>query len=191
MKLFSLPLMAFLILSSLATADTDSHEDNHDFEFTQHHAHQHGLSNASISYTNQQIQVSITLPAANVFGFEHSAINEKEQAVIDDALATLSSVDKIVSLHPECNVLSHQIHHEIHKDEHTDHHEHNHSGHDDEHSDITLESLFSCDTNQAIKLTFNLFENFPSLEKINIQFISDHHQDLYSATAANNSFTIK
>ena len=180
MRIFKFALLVYITINTVAIADPDGH----DLEFTQHQAHQHGSANATVSYSESQVHVVFTLPAADVFGFEHEARNDKQHAKIKSALNTLSDSNNVVSLSVACEISKYQVTQQ--HEEHASYDEHH-----DEHFDIEIESQYTCHTNEAITLTINLFDSFPSLRIINIQYASDSHQDLYRIDAKNNTIDIK
>ena len=155
-------------------------EHDHDAEFTQHAAHQHGHATCSISYSENEIIVSLTLPSIDVFGFEHKATNQQEQAVVEQALNQLSVTDNIIKLEPTCDPTTHQV----------DYAPSDSSNDNNMHSDVNMNIHFACSNDISRHITFELFNVTPSLEHIEIGYISDNKQALFSVTQDNNSITL-
>ena len=177
--LFSLPLILI--------AGEDHHEHDHDDEFEQHAAHVHGHATANISYEDSKLNIDFTFPAIDIYGFEHEARNAEESQAVDNALSLFRDSSNIVTMKPKCE-------HELHEHEdHSEHHDHE-DGHDEheeiEHSDVEVDYLFKCETKSPIEINFVLFENFPSLEEINVQFISDNMQQLFTVSPKNPTITV-
>ena len=155
-------------------------EHDHDSEFTQHAAHQHGHANGSISFSENEIIVSLTLPSIDVFGFEHKATNQQEQTIIDNALKELSMIGNIIKLEPTCETSTHQVNYEPPES----------SNDSDIHSDVIVNTHFACGDDSARQIIFELSNITPSIEHIEIGYISDNKQALFSVTPDNNSITL-
>jgi hypothetical protein len=77
--------------------------------------------------------------------------------------------------------------HDEHKHEEHGHDEHEHEKHAGEtHSDIDAVYHFECDNpGKLAQLTVELFEAFPGMEKINVQYVVESKQGAAELTAAN------
>lgn len=178
--------LTFFSVMSIASDDHDHHEhdDHHDhgIEFTEHQAHQHGKAIATLSYSNNQINFHITLPAMNTFGFEHAPQDNDQQAIVDNVTEKLSKHDNIILFDPECTSTSYQL------TNHKDNLSESNSG--EEHYDVELEYIFHCSSSDTISIDFSLFETIPSLEQIEVQYISDHDQQLITLSPHHRNMTI-
>jgi len=178
------------LLFSTAIASDDHHEHNsehhhnheskhhHDdeLEFTEHHAHEHGHARATISYSNHNLILSITLPTIDVFGFEHKPHSEDEKSIAKKALDELSIINNIVSIDPSCKLDTLTSNYQT-------------SSHDENHSDIEMNANLICDNNEPRLITFTLFETLPTLEQLTVEYISDNKQDLHTLTPIEKAIT--
>ena len=89
----------------------------------------------------------------------------------------------VKSSNADSNILTSAEHHE-------EHHEEHHKEHTEEeiHSDVSAKYELHCGSH--IKLTFKLFEEFTSLEKITVQYVSKQQQELFSVTANSPTITL-
>jgi len=88
----------------------------------------------------------------------------------------------------------HDQHHEneTHHDEHQheSHHEHDHEGeHEPEHFNIEIEHEYDCQSNDEVMLSFSIFKTLPTLEKLDIQYVSEEQQQLSTLTPDDITFT--
>ncbi len=153
--------------------------------------HEHGFGRLSLALDQQQLVLELLVPAADVVGFEHAPTDEVEQAQLTDALKRVQQADTLFHL-PEaaaCQLSasrlleedtdSHALEehadehgHEHHENEHADEHHHEH--HDDEpgHNDVLVQYRYQCQQPQALnRLSTTLFEQFPSLTRVELQGI--------------------
>ena len=173
----------FLIVALCALASNISaehHDHSHDHEFTQQHIHDHGKVVATISHAQNQIYLHLTLPAYNAFGFEHAPNNEQQQTLVDSALKKLSQTSNVVEFQPSCITDSTNI-----VDSHKDM-----SSTVDKHFDVEIEYIFTCPSNNSILISFSLFKTIPSINKIEVQYISDTKQRLVTLDAEHHTITI-
>lgn len=169
-----------ILYLSIAYVLAGHHQHDHDIEFTQQHIHDHGKVIATISYSQNQINLHLTLPAYNAFGFEHAPNNKHQQALVDNALKKLSQANNVVEFQPGCIEDSVNIA-DSHKDTSTT---------VDEHFDVEIEYIFTCPPSDAISVSFSLFETIPGINQIDVQYISDTEQRLVTLNAENHTITI-
>lgn len=155
----------------------DSKHDHDELEFTEHQAHEHGHARATISYSNNNVVMSITLPSIDVFGFEHEPHNKEEQAIVEQALKKISILDNIVSIDPVCKADTYSVSNNLS------------SSHDDAHSDVQINATLSCDNNKPRLITFTLFETLSTVEELSVEYISDNIQNLHTLSPNERTFT--
>lgn len=179
---FPIKLIGFLTVAlySLIANATDEHHHDDDFEHTQHRAHDHGKVVATLSYSQNQINLHLMLPAYNAFGFEHAPNNKQQQALVESTLETLSQASNVVEFQPSCIVDSVNI-----ADSHEDT-----SNTTDEHFDVKIEYIFTCPSSEARSVSFSLFETISSINQIEVQYISDTEQKLVTLDVENHAITI-
>lgn len=178
MKRIAFAIAVLYLFASNVSAE--HHHEVHDDEFMQQHVHEHDKVVATISYSQDQLNLHIMLPAFNAFGFEHAPNNKQQQELVDIALEKLSQPINIIELHPNC--VPTQINS-------TDSQEYG-STTVDNHFDVEIQYIFSCPSNKAISISFSLFKTIPSINQIEIQFISDKEQNLFTLNPENNTMTI-
>jgi len=118
----------------------------------QHGVHVHGETVGTLALDGDQLQIELTIPGANLVGFEHPPRTEEQRASIDQVLALLESGDWLrTDARAECQSAQIEIHahgfaqseaadadphdHEPHHGahHHEGHHKHHHDHHDDPH----------------------------------------------------------
>jgi len=197
-KTFSL----FLIVSSLTNpllAESDDHDhdhDNHDEQmFEEHSSHIHGHANAQISYSQGVLKIHQSLSSIDVFGFEHVPKNDEQKNIVAQNLELMQKTESLFKFENNaCQVESVEIKSELHKPDsnsYENHHDHEEEHHHDEetnedtHTDVLADYTFKCDTDKIESIEYLIFDQFPSLEEIEVQFISEDHPALFQATPSN------
>ncbi|MFK8027127.1 MAG: DUF2796 domain-containing protein [Gammaproteobacteria bacterium] len=178
--LFTLPLVAFNVFAESEHHDHHHDHDEHTEDFTQHNAHEHGRVIVKISYSAHQMNLHLSLPAYNAFGFEHSPTNTDEQSIVDNTLALLNEPKNVFTTEPNCELVS-----SIFKDDHTQS-----STQAEKHYDVEINSIHNCLPNQSISIVFSLFETIPSINQIIVQYISESEQKLITLDKDNTYITI-
>jgi len=198
-------LAAFALAAAGAAAgEKHDHDHAHDDEHRQHGAHVHGIAALNLALEGHAVHVELDSPAANIVGFEYAPSSEADHAALDRAVAVLKDGDRLFRFNSEAGcrlekaeVISallgedHDRHGDDHghgeKDDHGhDEHKHGHEEHKDEtHSDIDAMYHFECDRpGELTLLTVELFEAFPGMEELNVQYIVENRQGAAELTAA-------
>jgi len=198
-------LAAFALAAAGAAAgEKHDHDHAHDDEHRQHGAHVHGIAALNLALEGHEVHVELDSPAANIVGFEYAPSSEADHAALDRAVAVLKDGDRLFRFNSEAGcrlekaeVISallgedHDRHGDDHghgeKDDHGhDEHKHGHEEHKDEtHSDIDAMYHFECDRpGELTLLTVELFEAFPGMEELNVQYIVENRQGAAELTAA-------
>lgn len=204
MNIFRFILYFIFSLSiSPALADSLEHEHHDDEEdlFEEHTSHVHGHAIAQISYVQGVLNITKTLSSIDVFGFEHAPKDEEQNNKITQSIKTMQNANQLFifknnacaleSVHIENQITesgtdSHQDH-DSHEDEH---HHHDKEAHDkdtseESHTDVIAHYSFKCDQEKLETIEYLIFDHFPSLEEIEVEYISDNHQVLFTATHNN------
>jgi hypothetical protein len=152
----------------------------------QQKAHIHGLSEISLSIGDNKIEIKFESPASNVVGFEHAAktINEKKRV----QYAKLS-ISKPLSLFrfngTHCNLMSSVINGFALLEEQDQHNQENN------HSEISAHYQFECSSTSELKnIEFQIFEPFPNISEIKVQWISETDQGMSTLNPSNNQLII-
>ena len=158
-----------------------------------HAAHVHGEAALNLVIDGGELMIELLSPAANLVGFEHAPHDSAEQRRVDqaehllrDAAAMFALPEQAqctpqpVELHSPFGRQGHREHdHEQHPREAHAHEEHGHDeeqGHVGGHSDYEVEYAFSCSGQPPQSIRFGLFEHFPGLHEVHVQYIVDGRQ---------------
>ena len=182
--------------------DEHMHDDADEDLFEEHSSHVHGHANAQISYVQDVLKITKKLSSIDVFGFEHAPKNEEQHNKMTQSIKTMESADHLfVFKNNACALESAHIENDLaesdtdspqdhasHEDEH--HHDHDEETHDkdteeESHTDVIANYTFNCDSKKLETIEYLIFDHFPSLEEIEIEYISDDHQALFKATHNN------
>lgn len=102
-------------------------------------AHVHGQGNLNIAVEGQRVSMELSVPGADIVGFEHEASTDEQKAALKTAKEKLADALSLFRLSGEagCKVAEAKITFETEEDgDHKDHHEHTdkgEAGHDDAH----------------------------------------------------------
>ena len=187
----------FSLSASQILADSHEHEHEHEHDennlFEEHGTHVHGHAVAQISYVDNILNISKTLPSIDVFGFEHTPKNDEQNNKIMQSIATLENTENIFSFENKaCELESVHIENGLAKPDVHSHHDHedhrndaDNNNNEKSHTNIVANYIFNCDSKKLETIEYLIFDHFPTLEEIEVQFISDHHQALFNATHSN------
>lgn len=203
-------LISPLVLSVPGTAAAEEHEHDHDQEHRQHGAHVHGIAALNLALEGQEVEIELDSPAANIVGFEHAPSSESDHAALDKAAALLKAGDRLFRFNEDagCQMENADVSSELLEEDHDEHEEHEghadkkssmHSheeekahDHEDEehehegHADIEAAYHFECtEPSKLTQLTVELFEAFPDMEKIDVQYVIESKQGASELTATN------
>jgi len=146
-------------------------------------SHVHGIAALNLVADGAVIHIELISPAANLVGFEHAPASEAEHAARKNALSTLENADRLFRFNKTANCRTEQVEivpgptpalqspgRESHRH---DDDEHAHTGH----SDITAIYRFICDAPGNLDtLHVGLFDAFPALDNLTVQYITDGRQ---------------
>jgi len=144
--------------------EDNDHQDNHDDSSGGLGAHEHGVAELSVAWSDNVVIVDLITPTHNVFGFEHEPSTDEEHSVVNDSTKALGEPDIIV-FNPEAGcTLTEQVETELHFEA--------------SHSELTVSWYYDCDQPEDIKqLDIGpLFSRFANLEQIAAQWVSDNNQ---------------
>ena len=169
-------------------------ESEHEEEnFEEHSSHEHGHANANISFVNQLLIVKFVLPSIDVFGFEHLPRDEPQHQTVANSKTKLENVSKVFNIYPEddCEIDNIALESIIFEPDKNHHEEDHHDYGDEVHSDVTAEYTYNCKTSNLDAIEFVLFDSFPSLKEIKVQYVSAQSQSLYTASSEKRSHSLK
>jgi len=164
----------FIILSLFFTGAwaTDGHR--------QHNAHVHGHAVMNLAISGMELELELETPAMNLLGFEHHPESASDKMVFDKTLAFINQPSNWIELSTSANCTLQQTSIESALIEKTGH---------AEHADFEIAVTYRCLKPEHLKQVNlqRLFQEFPSLEEIDAQWLTDHKQ---SATELNGKQTI-
>jgi hypothetical protein len=141
-------------------------------------SHQHGQAELLIVTQDNELQIQLRSPAANITGFEEAARNEKQRRALNRAKRLLLT-DEQFRLHPDdCKAESIDVDfsslekESAHAVDHAKHH-----AHKDSHADIIVTYHFACvRTDKLETITTQILTNFPSITELHAQWVVDGRQ---------------
>lgn len=154
-------------------------------------AHEHGVVMLDAVIEGKLLDVVLITPAVNVVGFEHSPETEAQKAEVLEAINTMKQGYKVIKLPSaalcllkEADVdqtlleLQHEVEHE-HEQEHG-------------HADIKVHYQFSCaKPAQLTTMTVGLFDQFPMVESVRYQFVTQAGQKGGALSSSQDEISIR
>jgi len=169
----------------------------------QHGAHVHGEGRLSLAVETKEIEIEVTLPGADVVGFEHKAETAADKKAVAAALAKLKDGGALFKFPAEAGCKLEKAAakldgmageaHKAHAHKEQGHKEHGKKGHahkDDHkdqagHGEFKAHYHFDCaNTGAATHVDVGLFKAFPSLKEIDAATITAKGQGAQALTAA-------
>lgn len=152
----------------------------HDHSHDHHHAHnpdahQHGVGHLDVVIDNQQLMLTLQMPAEDLLGFEHAPRTPEQQEQLTALQAVLKQPHTLFVLPDaaQCSPESSELHSSLFAEPAP-------SGDDVQtarHADISVLYRFNCVRIEQLKqLEVILFEQFPGSEKLLLQAITPRGQ---------------
>jgi hypothetical protein len=160
-------------------------------------AHEHGAASLNIAIDASEVLMELGSPAVNIIGFEHPPGTDEQHQLLDQAAALLREPEQLFLLSPEAGCLataadlesSLLAEHDEHAEE-SEHHkahekyadtahedEHDHKDEHETHSEFHALYTFSCaEPAELHAIELVLFQHFPGLEDVDVQFIGPSGQ---------------
>ncbi len=166
----------------------------------QHGAHVHGQANATLSQDGPRYTLELTIPGANLVGFEHPPRDEPEYTRIDETLEWFAEHPWLVlDDRGDCRVDGVSADatgygrpgedkpdgaHEHSSEPDHDHDRHDHDHHD--HAEFRILARVECaDPDRLRWMEVDLFRDFPGNEKVRIDSFTDRGQKQFRLTPDN------
>jgi hypothetical protein len=183
------------------------HAKNEKEQNTHLDAHVHGLSEMTIAIEGKILDIQLISPAINLFGFEHTASNKKEIALVNNAKALLSNTASLFSFSGgECSLINTAIdvsglieldgdlHEHQPKDKNKSHDDHNvqeasheeHESHEshENHSQVVANYRYHCEETTTLSAIRVLaFDQFLGIKNIRTMWITDTNQGVATLSA--------
>ena len=140
-------------------------------------------------------------PAANIVGFEYQASSADEIEIAKNALSTLQTPNSLFKLvHANCDVIESNVDmsqvfthssHEHHASQ-AHHTNHEHHEHHESHTEVSADYHFMCrDSQMPQAIKTSLPQEFPSIEKLTVMWVTGSHQGAEMLTPSETSFDLK
>lgn len=146
-------------------------------EHREHAAHVHGVASLNLAVEASEIVAELQAPAMNIVGFEHAPRNEQQHQAVERAADSLKQGETwlILPAGAGCGLESGRVESSL-LDAQADHDGHDDS-HEEVHSEFHVKLVFHCDAPGAIDaVQVRLFDDFPGMEKIELQAITETRQ---------------
>ena len=142
----------------------------------QHEAHVHGQANMTLITEGNKVEIAIESPAMNMLGFEHEAHSEQDKKTVTKVEKILSDSSALFTFDgANCQAETSNL--DIGHDEHQAMAEE--TGHKHQHMDIDARYSFTCEhIEQLQRVHVSLFELFPALSKLNVEWVNNGKQGL-------------
>jgi len=161
------------------------------------HAHTHGVANLTVAFDSGRMEVQLESPALALLGFEHEPKTQQHTKTIETTKALLGKPEKVLSIKGiDCSISSSHLTvigpvgtPLIEEEGQTNNNDSallskqtpkpapEDTLHDDVHSEISVTYQFDCDAEKTPKtITVLLFEHFPLLNEIDVQWITQTQQ---------------
>jgi hypothetical protein len=164
-------------------------EHEREGEHREHGAHEHGAATLTVAWSGNEMEIELSTPAFNLFGFEYEPSTDDEIQLVEDAVHALDSGDLlIINAEAACRLSNSDITTGWdHEGEQADEAEHNEADHEEEgetHSDVRATFTLVCDSPDDLhSLDLSpLFNRFPNFEALNGQVVSDVGQSAAELT---------
>lgn len=157
-------------------------------------AHVHGSAELMIAMEGQRIEVQLLSPAANIFGFEHSPSTEEEWQQVKRAEEILNNSKNLLEFkNAQCASLSEKVDlpfsNDVHQKSSSDSHEEHQ--HHEAHADVIASYLFECDGEMPIEIHALILNQFPEVETLEVQWITEAGQGSQEIRADQSRITLK
>ncbi len=161
----TLPVVLSLVfVPCVAWAEKHDHKHEHE-ETRQGHVHEHGVSALKIAIEGKQIEMELEAPGHDIVGFEHEAKSDEDKAAVEKAIKLLKQPLSLISFPAKagCKLASSEV--EVHKEG------------EEGHAEFHVHWEFTCtDMNAITPLQTKIFSQFPNMEEIDIEAISEKGQ---------------
>lgn len=154
-------------------------------ERIEHESHVHGLVDMTVVIDQNKLNISLDSPAMNMVGFEHKAETESDINKVHEVETTLKTTSKLFAIRgADCEGEAAVV--DISGLIGSDDHDHEHH-----HADLEAQYQFSCDsTDNLTGIDVLLLKEFPAIERINVEWISNDKAGAAQLTQDNSSIPL-
>jgi len=111
MQITSNVILTIILFFSLTTIHASDEQHSHDKHlqhnesmeesmFKEHSAHEHGHASSQVTFIDNTLNLELSLPSIDIFGFEYEPHNETEHQNIIESKAILGNARNIISIYP-------------------------------------------------------------------------------------------
>lgn len=157
----------------------DQDHDDHDGASGGLGAHEHGAAELSVAWIDAEVSIDLISPTFNVFGFEYEPTSDEDLAIEADRTEALTAAG-IITVNDEAGcTLVDPVETEVERE--------------GSHSEISVSWLYSCANPDAIESVdaSGLFEEFPNLEDVDAQWVSDADQSSAELSPSSTTLTLR
>ena len=187
--------LLFLSPALLHGAEEKHHHEEHGHEMESHDAHVHGEVLLNIVIEGNSLAAEMISPAMNIVGFEHAPATREQKTAVTVAIGQLEKTGTIFVL-PEaagCSGKSANVESSLADQLHEEHHgEDDHGKHEDGHAEFHVTQELQCTNASALgSLEVKLFETYPGVESVKVQWIKNSRQGAAIVSADGAVITLK
>ena len=157
----------------------EQHGHGHDHgdsnEYRQHGSHVHGAAQLDIVMEGADLYVSFTAPAIDIVGFEHPPKTAEQNDRLALAVQKLGNGGALFDIPARgaCRQVAADVQ-QPWPDKTGHQHDHTHEA---KHADFAADYHWQCERPAAVtQLSVRVFEAFPSIEGVDVQFVSAQRQ---------------
>lgn len=99
----TVPTVALATVALLIGPWASAHDHDQHQEHRQHGAHVHGIAALNLALEDNEVQIELDSPAANIVGFEHAPSSPDDHAALDKAVATLKDGERLFKFNDEAD----------------------------------------------------------------------------------------
>ena len=146
-------------------------------EHREHGAHVHGHGQLNLVLEGNRLDVELIVPGVDVVGFEHAPSDDRQQAAVNAAIATLRDPDKIFALPAAAACVPDRVEVEStmleathDREEHAENHDKEEHDDEDGHAEFHATYSFRCgDPNSLDEFALRYFEHFKGTAELEVQ----------------------
>ncbi len=168
--------------------------------------HVHGLAELTLIAQGNALEIEFSSPAYDLIGFEHQAQSKQEVESVQAAINTLKKLDSLLIFsNKPCTLVKASVNtadllaqsgkksnvshtHPDHGHDKT----HQHEGHRNYHNEFTAYYQLNCSKPVSDStLTVNLFDVYPSIQQIKVQWVLQNRQGANTLTPQQRTIKLK
>jgi hypothetical protein len=161
-------------------------------------AHVHGVSEMTIVFEKQTLEIEVKSPAINLVGFEHRAKTQKNIAAVKNAELLLSNASELFLFSGDnCTLVeqhidvSSMIDHDTKSGVNEHQHDKSHSN-EGRHNEVIANYYYRCEKKSTISsITIKLFELFPYVQQIKAMWVTEAQQGALTLSAKNKVINLR